>query len=162
MLHEVTGDILPTGARMLAHGVAPNDDFHSGLALALREHWPALYKDSRHWCKQTSPQPGGLWVWAAPSGLRIANLLTQEPGDHRGAHPGRARLEHVNHALRALHAFVEQEGIESLALPRLACGVGGLEWAQVRPLLAQHLGNGPARVYIYGTYRKGERAFEPA
>jgi O-acetyl-ADP-ribose deacetylase (regulator of RNase III) len=45
MLKEVAGDILLTKADALAHGVAPNDNFANGLALALRERWPAMYKD---------------------------------------------------------------------------------------------------------------------
>ena len=42
MLKEVSGDILLTKAEALAHGVAPNDNFANGLALALREQWPAI------------------------------------------------------------------------------------------------------------------------
>jgi len=44
MIREVAGDILLTKAKVLAHGVAPNDNFATGLALALRERWPAMYK----------------------------------------------------------------------------------------------------------------------
>ena len=36
MIHEVEGDILLSSAHAIAHGVAPNDDFRSGLAHALR------------------------------------------------------------------------------------------------------------------------------
>ena len=50
MIHEIAGDILLSKAALIAHGIAPMDDFHSGLALALRERWPALYKDFRHYC----------------------------------------------------------------------------------------------------------------
>jgi O-acetyl-ADP-ribose deacetylase (regulator of RNase III) len=39
MIHEVSGDILLTTAQAIAHGVAPNDHFDHGLALALRETW---------------------------------------------------------------------------------------------------------------------------
>lgn len=40
MIYEVSGDILLSEARAIAHGVAPNDNFATGLALSLREHWP--------------------------------------------------------------------------------------------------------------------------
>jgi O-acetyl-ADP-ribose deacetylase (regulator of RNase III) len=42
MIHEVTGDILLSTAQAIARGVAPNDHFDSGLALALREKWPGV------------------------------------------------------------------------------------------------------------------------
>ena len=92
MIHETAGDILLTGAQAIAHGVAPNDHFDSGLALALRECWPAMAKDFRHWAHGSHPKPGELWVWGGTGGLRIFNLLTQEGEQGRGATPGRATV----------------------------------------------------------------------
>ncbi len=50
MLSEVSGDIIHSRAHALAHGVAPHDHMDRGLALALRERWPAFAKDFRHYC----------------------------------------------------------------------------------------------------------------
>jgi len=41
MIRYVSGDLLQSKASLIAHGVAPNDNFGQGLALALRENWPA-------------------------------------------------------------------------------------------------------------------------
>jgi O-acetyl-ADP-ribose deacetylase (regulator of RNase III) len=166
MIIEVTGDILLSKAQLVAHGVAPDDHFTNGLALALREQWPAMHKDFRHYCHINNPQPGTLWVWAAADGRRIANLLTQTAAQQEhghGAshgHPGRAHLDHVNHALRELRKFVTEEKIKTIALPRLATGVGGLSWDEVRPLIQHHLGESGAKVYVYSTYKKGVPAAE--
>jgi O-acetyl-ADP-ribose deacetylase (regulator of RNase III) len=160
MIHEVEGDILLTKAAALAHGVAPNDNFTNGLALALRERWPAMVKDFRHFCQISHPQPGKLWSWAGVGGTRIINLLTQEPAPSHGANPGRAKLEYVNHCLRALRKTVEAEGFASLALPKLATGVGGLDWKDVKPLIEKHLGDLAIPVYVYETYRSGVEARE--
>jgi len=62
--------VLPRAA-VIAHGVSPNDDFHQGLARALREKWPAMYKDFRHYSKTHSPRTGGLWAWMGADGQRI-------------------------------------------------------------------------------------------
>jgi len=160
-IHEVTGDILLSKAAVIAHGVAPNDDFHAGLALQLRERFPAMYKDFRHYEKTTTPHPGTLWAWMGADGRRIVNLFTQEPGAGHGQKSGRATLSHVGHALRELHRFVEAEQVKSLALPRLATGVGGLEWSAVQPLVQQHLGSLNIPVLIYTRYEKGVAAREP-
>ena len=159
MIHEVQGDILLTNAAAIAHGVAPGDHFDSGLALQLREEWPALARDFRHHCHTAHPAPGEIWTWGAATGLRIFNLLTQEPppGDHGHAKPGRARLEYVNHALRALRKTLDAESVASLALPRLATGVGGLNWSEIRPLITQHLGDLPIPIQVYVEYKKGTR-----
>jgi O-acetyl-ADP-ribose deacetylase (regulator of RNase III) len=69
-------------------------------------------------------------------------------------------LPNVNHALRALATLIENVKLRSVALPRLATGVGGLDWASVRPLVDNHLGGLGIPIIIYTTYRKGVRANE--
>ena len=160
MIKEVHGDILLSSAQAIAHGVSPNDNFAQGLALALREQWPALYKDFRHYCHTAHPKAGEVWVWAGADGKRIANLLTQEAAYGHGERPGEATLPNVNHALRALARVIESEGLTSIALPRLATGVGRLQWEQVRPLIDEHLGALPVSVYLYTLYEKDVRASE--
>jgi O-acetyl-ADP-ribose deacetylase (regulator of RNase III) len=161
MIHELSGDILLSGAKAIAQGVAPNDDFHQGLALQLRERMPALYKDFRHYCQTQHPKPGGLWTWMSSDGHYIVNLFTQEGAYDHGSKPGHATLSHVNHALHALHAFAQKEKISSIALPRLACGVGGLNWSDVKPLIEKQHGELGIPIYIYATYQKGVKANEP-
>lgn len=160
MLHTVQGDILLSGAQAIAHGISPNDHFDHGLALALHQKWPAMPKDYRHWAHAHHPKPGEVWVWGG-FGTRIYNLLTQEGGFGHGERPGRASLKHVNHALKKLHGLVVEHGVTSLALPRLATGVGGLDWAEVKPLIAEHLGTLPIPIYLYETFHAGQRATEP-
>ena len=161
MIREVHGDLLLSGATAIAHGVAPNDPFSQGLALAIREKAPALYKDFRHYCQTQHPKPGSLWTWAGSDGVRVVNLFTQDPVEgHHGGRPGRASLTHVAHALKALRQLAEAEKFSSLALPRLATGVGRLDWADVQPLVAQHLGDLGIPVYVYSVYQAGVRGVE--
>ncbi len=160
MIRYVTGDLLLSEARAIAHGVAPNDPFNQGLAHTLREHLPAMYKDFRHYCQTRHPKPGELWVWAGPDMPRIVALFTQEPASWHGGHPGRATIGHVNHALKALAAECRREGWTSLALPRLATGVGGLDWQGVKPLIEQHLGALGIPVIVYETFRANHHAEE--
>lgn len=82
----------------------------------------------------------------ARQGARIA---TNDPFDS-----GLAR------ALRALARHVQGAGIRSLALPRLATGVGALDWADVKPLIQQHLGGLGIPVFLYEVYRRDRKADE--
>lgn len=161
MIHELSGDILLSNAKAIAQGVAPNDDFHHGLALQLRERMPALYKDFRHYCQTRHPKSGGLWTWMSSDGHYIVNLFTQDGAYDHGSKPGNATISHVNHALHALRGLIEKEHLASIALPRLACGMTGLDWNDVRPLIENHLGDLAVRVYLYTNYQKGLKANEP-
>ena len=160
MIHEVSGDILLTKAQAIAHGISPNDPFDQGLALALREKWPIMHKDYRHFSHQKHPHPGDVWEWGG-FGVRIFNLLTQTGGFEHGAKPGRATLSHVEHCLKKLHQKIIDDKITSIALPRLATGVGGLNWDEVLPLIRQHLGDLKIPVMVYSTYHTGQKADEP-
>lgn len=160
MIKEVKGDILLTDAQAIAHGVAPNDHFDSGLALSLRKNYPAMAKDFRHYCRLENPPSGEVWMWGTVDKFRIFNLLTQEPATTMKGHPGPATLQHVNHCLKNLVKAVKEEDIASLALPKLATGYGKLEWEDVFPLINEHFKPLDIPVYIYSTYVKDQKGDE--
>ena len=165
MIREVQGDILLSRADVIAHGIATHDPFDSGLALALRERFPSMVKDYRHAMHAAAPATGEIWAWrgvnADGSTRGIVNLLTQGmQSQDKAARPLKARLEDVNRALRALARHVQDEGVKSVALPRLATGVGALDWTDVKPLIQQHLGGLGIPVLVYEVYHKGMKADE--
>jgi O-acetyl-ADP-ribose deacetylase (regulator of RNase III) len=159
VITKVRGDILLTDAQAIAHGVAPHDHFNQGLALALRERHPAMAKDFRHYCHQENPSAGHAWLWAGPERV-IINLMTQDPAPDNHAHPGKATAHNVTHALKELRRIVEEQGISSVALPKLATGVGGLSWNEVEPLIDSHLGDLNIPVIVYEAYEPGVKAAE--
>jgi len=160
MIYEVEGDILLTRAQAIAHGVAANDPMNQGLALSLHERYPAMHKDFHHWCHLTHPKPWDVWLWGGAEGVRIINLITQEGGYGGGNRPGKATESSVNHALRALRKLALDENLTSLALPRLATGVGGLSWEHVKPLIQAQLGDLSIPVYVYAVFVAGKQAAE--
>jgi O-acetyl-ADP-ribose deacetylase (regulator of RNase III) len=165
MIREVEGDILLSDAQVIAHGIATRDPFDSGLALALRERFPSMVRDYRQAMRSKEPKTGEVWVWSGVnedgSVRGIVNLLTQGmQSQAKTAKPVKAKLEDVNRALRELAGLVREQGIKSLALPRLATGVGGLDWADVKPLIRQHLADLGVPVLVYEVYRKDQKADE--
>ena len=160
MIKYVKGDILLSTAEAVAHGVAPNDDFKHGFALSLREKWPALYKDFRHYCKTTHPKEGGLWSWKTAGSPLVINLLTQDHPAAQGATPGRAKLPHVNASLKELVKLIDSEKLKTVAITKLATGVGALPWEEVKPMLEAHLKGVKAVVYVYDEYHSGVKALE--
>ncbi len=161
MIHQVKGDILLSDAAAIAHGVAANDPMDQGLALSIHQRYPMMHKDYHHWCHQRHPKPGEAWMWGGVDGVRIVNLLTQQGGYDHGSHPGKAKLSDVRHTLRALKKMAAKEGFESIALPRLATGVGGLEWEDVLPLIEAELADLEIPVYVYAVYHADQKAVEP-
>ncbi|MCM5570126.1 macro domain-containing protein [Burkholderiaceae bacterium FT117] len=165
MIRETEGDILLSKAQFIAHGIAPQDHFDNGLALALRERWPAMVRDYRQATRNHPLAAGEIWAWAGVdadgSARGVVNLLTQDMiGSGGSARPGKATVENVSRVLKALAKFARDEKVRSLALPRLATGVGGLQWADVKPVVQQHLGDLGIPVIVYETYHAGVQADE--
>jgi O-acetyl-ADP-ribose deacetylase (regulator of RNase III) len=120
-----------------------------------------MAKDFRHYCKQHNPKSGEIWTWGGVGGIRIVNLMCQESADNgRGGHPGKASISYVDRALKELARFVESEKIERLAIPKIATGVGGLAWDDVRSSIYKYLDPLQAKVFVYTTFQKGIKANE--
>ncbi len=161
MIKEVKGDILLSESKVIAHSVAPMDHFDSGLALSLREMYPAMVKDFRHYCHGHHPKTGEIWTWGGVGGVQIVNLMAQEPAESaKGGHPGKASISSLNKTLKELSKFIKKEKPDSVAIPKLATGVGGLDWDDVKDSIETYLGDLDTNVIVYTTYVKDHKAEE--
>ena len=86
--------------------------------------------------------------------------MTQDGEHSHGKKPDKATTANVNHCLRRLQHELEKGEIKSLALPKLATGVGGLDWNEVLPLIQSHLGGLKIPVFVYSQYQPGVQASE--
>lgn len=160
MIEFVAGDILKSKAEAIGHGIAPNDHFNQGLALSLREQWPSLYKDFRHYCHTQKASEGDLWAWKGAGGPTIFSLFTQQAPESQEGHPGRASESNVNASLKNLAREVKKAKLKSLALPKIATGVGGLSWEIVKPLILKHFKDSDVKICVYEKYQKDLPATE--
>jgi O-acetyl-ADP-ribose deacetylase (regulator of RNase III) len=60
-----------------------------------------------------------------------------------------SRLEDIEAGLRWFQDHFQAEGVQSVALPALGCGLGGLDWAEVGPLMCRYLHGIGIDVAIY-------------
>lgn len=160
MMKEVTGDILLSSAEAIAHGVAVDDDFKHGVGAELKSQWPSMYKDFRHFCKTHSPKEGDVWAWKGPGTPVIFNLFTQSASETHGGFPSKATLPNVHHAVRNLVKELNKQNIKSVAITKIATGVGGLNWNDVKASLDSDFGNFSGNVFVYSTFKAKEKAHE--
>lgn len=60
-----------------------------------------------------------------------------------------SRIDDIEGGLKWIRENFKKEGIQSLALPALGCGLGGLDWKVVGPLICQYLHGIDISVAIY-------------
>ncbi len=58
-------------------------------------------------------------------------------------------LAWIEGGLSALKRCISARQIKSVAIPALGCGLGGLSWEKVKPLIESHLGKLSIRVNVY-------------
>jgi O-acetyl-ADP-ribose deacetylase (regulator of RNase III) len=66
-----------------------------------------------------------------------------------------SRLDDIEGGLAWFRDHFRSEGVQSIALPALGCGLGGLDWAQVGPLMCRYLHDIGIAVAIYLPRERG-------
>ena len=61
-----------------------------------------------------------------------------------------SRFADVVAGIEALRVEADRLGLETLAVPQLGCGLGGLRWDQVRPEIERVFAGWPGRLVVYG------------
>lgn len=140
-----TGDILTSKAEVIVIPVNCVGVMGAGLAKAAKAKWPdvaGIYKDV---CKDEALSPGEVYPivqWQKPKAWLAATK------DH-WKNP--SRIEWIDLCLADLaRSFrLVYPPVSSIALPRLGCGCGGLNWADVEPLVHKHLGGLDCNVEVW-------------
>ena len=108
-----------------------------GLALEFKQRFPANYDLYRRACSRKLLHPGAVCIWhGLPSELPgyIINAATK---DHWRSP---SKMEYVLSALYYIKNNIEDLKLQSIAIPALGCGLGGLDWKLVRPSIHAVLG----------------------
>jgi O-acetyl-ADP-ribose deacetylase (regulator of RNase III) len=81
-------------------------------------------------CDLGDVQPGRMFVYETGE-LTNPRYIINFPTKRHWR--GKSRIEDIESGLRALREEVTRRGIRSVAVPPLGSGLGGLNWAEVRP-----------------------------
>lgn len=130
MVELKQGDILAADAEALVNTVNCVGFMGRGIALQFRNAYQENYEAYQAVCARGELHPGEVFLYRLP---RLGNprfIVNFPTKDHWR---GKSRLEYIDSGLQALVREVRTRGIQSIAIPPLGCGLGGLKWADVRP-----------------------------
>lgn len=126
------GDLLKDDAEALVNTVNCVGVMGKGIALQFKNRWPSNFRAYEAACKAKAVRPGKMFVHGNGGLVRPRYIINFPTKDHWR---GRSELRFVEEGLVDLVAQIRRLGIRSVAVPPLGCGNGGLDWAQVRPLI---------------------------
>lgn len=146
MIRYTRGNLLDTDAEALVNTVNTVGVSGKGIALMFKENFPENFRAYEAVSKAGKLAPGGLFVTERHDMLGprvIVNFATKQ----HWRHP--SRLEWIAQGLAALRQEIGARGIRSIALPPLGAGNGGLDWSEVKPLIATALAGLDCDVVVY-------------
>ena len=130
MIDFTTGDILRADAEALVNTVNCVGIMGRGIALQFKNEFPQNFKAYEAACTRDEVQPGRMFVFETGM-LTNPKFIINFPTKRHWR--GKSRMEDIDAGLTALVEEIHQRGIRSIAIPPLGSGLGGLDWAEVRP-----------------------------
>ena len=129
---ERNGDLFGTDAKAVGHGVNVRGAMGAGIAVAFRQRWPQMYEEYRKVCRDGVLVPGGCYAWETEDEDRIGLVLNLASQDDPGPN---ASISWLDSSATCAAAAAIERGIDRIAIPRIGCGIGGLDWDEVEQTL---------------------------
>jgi O-acetyl-ADP-ribose deacetylase (regulator of RNase III) len=132
MITPAEGNVLEADAEALVNTVNCVGVMGKGIALQFKQAFPENFRAYEKACRAREVTPGRMFVFDT-GGLVNPKYIINFPTKRHWK--GKSRMEDIRSGLVALIDEVKQRKIRSIAVPPLGCGNGGLEWAEVEPLI---------------------------
>jgi len=147
MIEYKTGDILAEKADALVNTVNCVGVMGRGVALQFKRKFPENFKAYAARCKHKKIQPGRVFVFETYETIPPYYIINFPTKRHWR---GKSRIEDIESGLESLVKEIRSRGIQSIAIPPLGSGLGGLDWTDVRARIQAALeGLENVRVVIY-------------
>ncbi len=147
MIRYVTGDLLQSDADALVNAVNTVGVMGKGIALQFKQAFSHNFKVYSAACKNKELQPGKMLAVKDHNPVYGEKLIINFPTKMHWRNP--SKPEYIRDGLAALRELIIAENIRSIAIPALGAGNGGLNWAEVKPLIADALQDLDADVQVF-------------
>jgi O-acetyl-ADP-ribose deacetylase (regulator of RNase III)/uncharacterized protein YwgA len=135
-MEYLKGNLLDANTQALVNTVNTVGVMGKGIALQFKEAFPSNFRQYAEACKKKTLQVGQLLVVKEQT-LQGEKIIINFPTKTEWYH--KSKYEYIEEGLKALVTVIETHPIESIAIPPLGCGNGGLKWDSVKLLLEKYL-----------------------
>ena len=134
MIEYKTGNILNEQVDAAVNTVNCVGIMGKGIAAQFKRLYPQNFRTYEKACKQGAVQPG-LMFTVEVSQLTKPKYVINFPTKRHWK--GKSKIEDIELGLLDLSREIDRLHLKSIAIPPLGCGLGGLQWSQVRPLICK-------------------------
>lgn len=147
MIQYLVGNLLESKAEALVNAVNTVGVMGKGIALQFKNQFPNNYKLYTKACKENEVQTGKLFVTEESSLLEGRKIIVNFPTKTDWRKP--SEYEYIEKGLLQLAKLIRDKNIQSIAIPPLGAGNGGLDWNKVKLMIEQHLSGLNCEVQLY-------------
>ena len=130
---EAKGNLLKADAEALVNTVNTVGVMGKGIALQFKKAYPDNFRAYEAACRNGEVRLGEVFVYSTGKLTENPRFILNFPTKEHWR--SEARLVDIESGLQDLVEKVVQFRIGSIAIPPLGCGLGGLRWAEVEPLI---------------------------
>jgi O-acetyl-ADP-ribose deacetylase (regulator of RNase III) len=135
----VQGNLLTEPVQALVNTVNTEGVMGKGIALQFKLAFPPMFKAYEAACNRGEVRLGQMHVYDLGGLVGGPRWIINFPT--KGHWRSKSRLNDIKEGLNDLIRIVKELGVESIAVPPLGCGYGGLNWNDVRPLIEAAFAN---------------------
>ncbi len=147
MVELIHGNLLEADAEALVNTVNTEGVMGKGVALQFKKAFPEMVETYKKACKDGTLTIGKVQVYTRNAIIGPRYIINFPTKRHWKAS---SKNEDILKGLKSLVAEVERLRITSIALPALGCGLGGLDWDKVLPMIKEEFRSVPnVRVLVY-------------
>lgn len=140
---------ISAGHRLIIHACNTDGKWGRGFVLAISRKWPKPELEYRNWWRsQNKFKLGEIQEVPVQSDTSVINMIAQEGlgPDKEGKPP--AKLDALALCLEKVAKLAKITN-SSIHAPRICCGLGGLSWGEVEPIIIDKLINKGINVTVY-------------
>ena len=142
MIQITAGNLLEAQVDALVNTVNCVGFMGKGIALQFKQAFPENFTAYEKACHDGEVRPGHMFIYETRAVVGPKYIINFPTKRHW---KGKSKMEDIESGLKALIADVERLGIKSIAVPPLGCGLGGLNWSDVRPRIEKAFRNASRR-----------------
>jgi len=129
MIEYIKGDLLRSNAEAIVNAVNCAGVMGRGIALQFKKAYPENFNIYSVACKNNEVVPGKMLIYEIISITNpkyIINFPTKRHWKEK------SKIEDIKSGLLDLAGVIRGLDLNSIALPALGCGLGGLDWNEVK------------------------------
>lgn len=146
MIKFTRGNILQSDSMAIVNTVNCVGVMGKGLALQFKKEHPQNFIEYKEVCERKELVPGKIFVYHTKALLGTQYILNFPTKRHW---KDKSQIDDIAIGLKNMIGVLNNYNISSVSVPALGCGLGGLDWGDVKKLILDTFNNSNITIVVY-------------